>query len=418
MKKILLFAAAAALSMSASADVIWEGTVSTGSWGSEEGVSCIKLANASFATASLDDKLVFTVSEVAAGTEYPKFLVKNGGDWSDLVNCEVTVTEAGEYTWAIADEGNLAVLKEKGAIIQGDGVTITKIELSSSTVFEYTKVWEGEGNLDWTFAEGMPQVENPVLVDLKEGDIIAFTLTAIAPADSWPKVCVRDLKDTDIATLELWNFIGEPFPMVKNLVVDDPAKFKEGFKCVGPAGTTVTKIEVGIKQGSQSVDDGIVVLWEGEPYAINWGGGPEVSATKGEKVNVGDELILTVTDFGTADWTKVCLQDLSDYDEIYTFELWTPRADNAALPYEAKVTVDETIKAGLAKGFRMVGDSDGAVVTKLVAKSEKSSVESVISADADAPVEYFNLQGVRVQNPENGLYIMRQGKKVSKVYVK
>ena len=30
-------------------------------------------------------------------------------------------------------------------------------------------------------------------------------------------------------------------------------------------------------------------------------------------------------------------------------------------------------------------------------------------------MDIFNLQGVRVANPENGLYIRRQGNKVSKV---
>lgn len=35
--------------------------------------------------------------------------------------------------------------------------------------------------------------------------------------------------------------------------------------------------------------------------------------------------------------------------------------------------------------------------------------------DENAPVEYFNLQGVRVNNPEGGLFIMRQGNKVTKV---
>ncbi|MDE6099160.1 MAG: hypothetical protein K2G24_09755 [Muribaculaceae bacterium] len=40
---------------------------------------------------------------------------------------------------------------------------------------------------------------------------------------------------------------------------------------------------------------------------------------------------------------------------------------------------------------------------------------AVDAADENAPVEYFNLQGVRVQNPENGLYIRRQGKNVTKV---
>jgi hypothetical protein len=45
---------------------------------------------------------------------------------------------------------------------------------------------------------------------------------------------------------------------------------------------------------------------------------------------------------------------------------------------------------------------------------------SVFDAAVDnaAGVEYFNLQGVRVANPENGLFIRRQGNKVSKVLVR
>lgn len=38
-----------------------------------------------------------------------------------------------------------------------------------------------------------------------------------------------------------------------------------------------------------------------------------------------------------------------------------------------------------------------------------------VAVDANAPAEYFNLQGVRVANPENGLFIVRQGGKVTKV---
>ena len=45
------------------------------------------------------------------------------------------------------------------------------------------------------------------------------------------------------------------------------------------------------------------------------------------------------------------------------------------------------------------------------------SVDDII-VDENAPVEYYNLQGVRVANPENGIYIRRQGSKVSKVLVK
>lgn len=47
-----------------------------------------------------------------------------------------------------------------------------------------------------------------------------------------------------------------------------------------------------------------------------------------------------------------------------------------------------------------------------------AGVEGVVAEDADAEVEYFNLQGVKVVNPENGLYIRRQGGKVEKVVVR
>ncbi|MDE6270287.1 MAG: hypothetical protein K2M12_05460 [Muribaculaceae bacterium] len=62
----------------------------------------------------------------------------------------------------------------------------------------------------------------------------------------------------------------------------------------------------------------------------------------------------------------------------------------------------------------------GAIENACVLKSPLSTgIENVVSDAAnEAPVEFFNLQGVRVANPENGLYIRRQGNEVSKVVVK
>lgn len=50
-----------------------------------------------------------------------------------------------------------------------------------------------------------------------------------------------------------------------------------------------------------------------------------------------------------------------------------------------------------------------------------SAVENIFtesSADADAPVEFYNIQGMRVINPAAGIYIKKQGNKVSKVYIR
>ena len=46
-----------------------------------------------------------------------------------------------------------------------------------------------------------------------------------------------------------------------------------------------------------------------------------------------------------------------------------------------------------------------------------AAIEGVGADVENAPVEYFNLQGVRVANPENGLFIRRQGNKAEKLFL-
>ncbi|MCH5325591.1 MAG: hypothetical protein J1E29_00115 [Duncaniella sp.] len=60
--------------------------------------------------------------------------------------------------------------------------------------------------------------------------------------------------------------------------------------------------------------------------------------------------------------------------------------------------------------------SNPAIKTMTVYYAPTSSALTAIeAADSDAPVEYFNLQGIRVANPEGGIFIRRQGNTVTKV---
>lgn len=63
------------------------------------------------------------------------------------------------------------------------------------------------------------------------------------------------------------------------------------------------------------------------------------------------------------------------------------------------------------EGLTLAAKDGNLILTKKVS----SGVEDVMAEDADAPVEWFNLHGIRVANPENGIYIRRQGSKVEKV---
>lgn len=75
-------------------------------------------------------------------------------------------------------------------------------------------------------------------------------------------------------------------------------------------------------------------------------------------------------------------------------------------------------------GFRYVSTTECAgtwEIDNVVVKATKNAdaVESIVAEDTNAPVEYYNLQGVRVANPAAGnLYIVRQGNKVSKQIIK
>lgn len=50
--------------------------------------------------------------------------------------------------------------------------------------------------------------------------------------------------------------------------------------------------------------------------------------------------------------------------------------------------------------------------------ADVAGIADVEAADTDAPAMYYNLQGVRVDDPTPGLYIRRQGNKATKVVVK
>ena len=51
---------------------------------------------------------------------------------------------------------------------------------------------------------------------------------------------------------------------------------------------------------------------------------------------------------------------------------------------------------------------------EITANDIQTGVEEV-GVDANAPVEYYNLQGVKVENPSNGIFIKKQGSRTSKV---
>lgn len=72
-----------------------------------------------------------------------------------------------------------------------------------------------------------------------------------------------------------------------------------------------------------------------------------------------------------------------------------------------------------------LGESDfvklKSVVNSVIERlADKKSNINIITLDDedDAPVEYYNLNGIRVENPTNGIFIQRKGSKVNKILIR
>lgn len=87
-------------------------------------------------------------------------------------------------------------------------------------------------------------------------------------------------------------------------------------------------------------------------------------------------------------------------------------SDNA----KVEGTIDAAKKATVKVEYKESADAEPKYIEFNTNKVQTGVDE--IEAAGNGEVEYYNLQGIRVANPESGIYIRRQGSKVSKVYVK
>jgi len=99
-----------------------------------------------------------------------------------------------------------------------------------------------------------------------------------------------------------------------------------------------------------------------------------------------------------------------------TLEGWTPQESNK---YTMTITQDSFNKIYKVKAVNGSATMESEpIVFGINSDGVTTGIEAIEAEAAEGEVEWFNLQGVRVENPANGLYIRRQGNTVSKVVVK
>lgn len=172
-----------------------------------------------------------------------------------------------------------------------------------------------------------------------------------------------------------------------------------------------------------------VVLWEGD-LALGWGEPGVVSIDQSDlvkaKVAAGDKIVFDYTAEGGNGFKMIYV----DPAWTWTIMPFVAAQDNYSTQHET-IYLDET----KTSAEFVLGDADVTIFNDAACHGAKIQGDKVtlkkayimhkgsdgiadITVDENAPVEFFNLQGVRVANPENGLYIRRQGNKATKVFVK
>lgn len=97
--------------------------------------------------------------------------------------------------------------------------------------------------------------------------------------------------------------------------------------------------------------------------------------------------------------------------------LWFTTAPYTGTKTGTDFYFDDFCEGSPFEGCEVTYTDKGYALPSAYAELAGAGVEGV-AVDADAPAEYFNLQGIRVANPKAGIYVCRKGGEVKKVVIK
>lgn len=166
---------------------------------------------------------------------------------------------------------------------------------------------------------------------------------------------------------------------------------------------------------------------------ITYHGFTSISGTTIVAKQEGIKLLFTLNDCrdldgGTLD---VSQDGIDQWQYIPSRDIWNHNIENAK---KEDIDIQEVISSvaimfaldcssSLGDLFPLVKSTANSFINRLAGGDDSSTgIEDVVADDKNlgnnAPVEYYDIQGVRVLNPRKGLYIRRQGNTISKVMIR
>lgn len=231
----------------------------------------------------------------------------------------------------------------------------------------------------------------------------AVTIKAFAVADGMDDSAVAVAEYTVKQPLDLGDAVVFMAPDCKDV--------KNGIKLINKDGSTTA-----------SANNDEAVSLTGETFN---GANVDITFVQGEGIQ-----FYTGAYGDAVRWMQGNIIEVKPANGYKVTQIFVQTAANSKGAFEA--TVNGTVTGivtgegtGVANPITWTGDAEGTLVlTSLkqvrfkyiaITLADSGSVDAIAADDANAPVEYYNLQGVRVANPANGLYIRVAGNKATKV---
>ncbi|MDE6452611.1 MAG: hypothetical protein K2L27_00240 [Muribaculaceae bacterium] len=407
---------------------IWTGSVDTGEWKNN-----VSVAAAMFASVKAGDVLTVAL-KVNAGFEYGNIELDDqkytklemDGTSADLDSYGCVQPDVTALTY-IVTAADAALLKANGLLVKGANITITKVSLESGDEEE-----PGDDTTVWTGSVDTGEWKNDVTVDApkfrnaKAGDFITISLSVNDGADYGnieldDQNYVKLAMDGTSAGLDSYGCVQPGTSELTYVIANgDIDLLKANGLRVKGANITITKVVVSVGEplDPEPEPTDVVVVWSGSVNCGQWKQQVDVDAEKFADMKPGDKITVNLSrNAGKGTGTpEVQAQNgtvLSCNGKGTNLDGSGNLVKGAT---EVTYTPSEADLALLAShGLRIRGFA--VTITKVSVKYMESASVSEIAAD-DAPVEYYNLQGVRVQNPGAGVYIRRQGNNVTKVMLR
>ncbi|MCM1355667.1 MAG: hypothetical protein NC212_04585 [Staphylococcus sp.] len=383
---------AATFTTSATTIKVWEGTKNLTGWGDNISVQASELTAAAEGAQIV---LNLTVDLSLNEADYCTIGIKTNVDgWPELDGTSFQNPQVGdakaEWTLnaAAADQ-----LKNTGLIVQGINAIVSSIDLVTAEDVNPNILFDGELVLSgWNHGATISAAK------LKVGDGLRYTFSNSGSASaqvlvknsSWANLLgTSKITPNDMATGSVT--VGVTEQMLANA--------GGSIFVQGDGGCVITKLEL-----VPGLFDATDVLTYGERI-------PGVSIYTTIPENTAKIAVLFAS---KPTWAQLCNSSWTAF--VTNDDATVTENPDGTVVMTFPLTAENIAEVNAKQ--ELIVNTDANMLSVYIPSEGTTGIATVVVDNENAPVEYFNLQGVRVNNPENGIYIRRQGNTATKVLVK